>query len=120
MGEFKHHSYFPKHKHVQGFRFPHVCFSCRKSFKLPIQVSDRYCPQCRNPMVRLSRKFSAPKASDFQQWSKVRYLVENGFLFYPVQEMIGPNASKRARYPKTLHEAKEFVEKFKAQGKQRA
>jgi len=66
-------------------------------------------------MTRLSRKFSAPKASDLQQREKVRYLVENGFLFYSVQEMIAPNASKRAQYPRTLAEAKLFVERLRSQ-----
>jgi hypothetical protein len=118
MSKFKHHSAFPKLKHVQGFRFPHVCFKCRKSFKYPVQVAPRICPQCHGVLTRLSRKFSAPKSSDKAQWEKVRYLVENGFLFYPVQERIAPNASKRAAYPKTLSEAKEFVVRFKSQAPQ--
>jgi hypothetical protein len=118
MSKFKHHSAYPKAKHVQGFRFPHACFNCRKSFKFPAQAAARRCPQCQSPMTRLSRKFSAPKASDLQQWQKVRYLVENGFLFYPVQEMITPFASTRARYPRTLAEAKVFVERFRSQANQ--
>src|SRR3989442_14886135 len=118
MPKFKHHSAFSKVKHLQGFRFPHVCFGCRKSFKFPAQLGTRLCPQCRAPMIRLSRKFSAPKASDIHQWEKVRYLVENGFLFYPVQEMVAPNASKRASYPRTLNEARTFVERFRSQAPQ--
>ncbi len=114
MSKFRHHSAFPKAKHVQAFRFPHVCFSCRKSFKFPARAATRVCPQCKGPMVRLSRKFSAPKSSDIDQWQKVHYLVENGFLFYPIQEMIAPNASIRAEYPRTLSEAKLFIEKFRS------
>ena len=117
MSKFKHHSAFPKLKHVQGFRFPHVCFNCRKSFKFPIQLTVRLCPQCQGAMTRLSRKFSAPKSSDREQWKKVQYLVEHGFLFYPVQEVIGPNAFQRVSYPKTLNEAKLFVERYKSQAK---
>jgi hypothetical protein len=67
-------------------------------------------------MTRLSRKFAAPKSSDREQWAKVQYLVEHGFLFYPVQELIAPNASKRVHYPQTLAEARSFVERFKGQG----
>jgi predicted amidophosphoribosyltransferase len=115
MSKFRHHSAFPKAKQVQGFRFPHVCFNCRKSFKFPVQFSARLCPECRAPMIRLSRKFSAPKSSDRQQWEKVRYLVESGFLFYSASEMVGPSASKRVSYPRTLQEAKLFVERFKSQ-----
>ena len=66
-------------------------------------------------MTRLSRKFSAPKSSDRIQWEKVRYLAENGFLFYPVHELITPNSSVRATYPRTLSEAKAFVERFRSQ-----
>lgn len=115
MSKFQHHSAFPKAKHVQGYRFPHVCLDCRKSFKFPVQTTARVCPQCKRPMVRLSRKFSAPQSSDLHQWRKVRYLVENGFLFYPIQEMIAPNASVRAEYPRTLSEAKLFVERYRSQ-----
>ena len=70
-------------------------------------------------MIRLSRKFAAPKASDVAQWKKVQYLVEHGFLFYPVQEAISANASKRVAYPQTLQEAKLFVERYKSQAPQR-
>jgi hypothetical protein len=115
MSKFKHHSAFQKTKQAQSFRFPHVCLDCRKSFKFPVQFAPRPCPQCRTPMVRLSRKFSAPKSSNVQQWGKVRYLVENGFLFYSASEMVGPFASKRVSYPRTLQEAKLFVERFKSQ-----
>lgn len=115
MAKFKHHSAFAKVKQVQGFRFPHVCFGCRKSFKFPVQIAVRLCSHCREPMTRLCRKFSAPKSNDKQQWEKVRFLVENGFLFYPVREMLEPGVFMRATYPKTLSEAKAFVEKFKSQ-----
>jgi hypothetical protein len=115
MAKFKHHSAFAKVKHIQGFRFPHVCFTCRKSFKFPVQITARLCPQCRGQMTRLCRKFAAPKANDKHQWEKVRFLVENGFLFYPIREMIEPGVFMRVPYPKTLSEAKTFVAKFKSQ-----
>ena len=66
-------------------------------------------------MTRLCRKFAAPKSIDKQQWEKVRFLVEHGFLFYPVRAMIEPGVFMRVTYPKTLSEAKAFVEKYKSQ-----
>jgi DNA-directed RNA polymerase subunit RPC12/RpoP len=109
MSKFKHHSYFAKAKQVQAFRFPFVCFNCRKSFKQPISFAPRKCPSCSQPMTMLSRKFSAPAAKEKQQWQKVQYLVEHGFKFYPVYEALPSGGQQRGRYPETLQEAKEFV-----------
>ena len=107
MAGFKHHSYFSKLKPQQQFRFPFVCFSCRKSFKYPATEAARVCPQCRKPLQMLSRKFSAPKSKDRQQWEKIRYLVEHGFRFYPVRP--SQNSGVSVRYPTTMKEAKVFV-----------
>jgi len=109
MNKFRHHTCFPQGKDVQAFRFPFVCFHCRKSFKLPVSRAARVCPQCRGTMEMLSRKFSAPRAADIAQWKKVQFLVENGFRFYPVLQPLAAGVSQRVRYPSTLAEAKEFV-----------
>ena len=71
-------------------------------------------------MVRLSRKFSAPSATDTVQWKKVQLLVEHGFLFQPVYEPTDVGARRTARYPLTLEQAKEFVVAFKLQAKKKA
>lgn len=113
MGRFKHHTYFPKEKEVQAFRFPFACFDCRKSFKLPARPEGRNCPQCRTPMEMLSRKFSAPRSKDLAQWRKVRFLVEHGFRFYSVYEATESGGKRAVRYPVTLSEAREFVRRFK-------
>ena len=102
-------------KAQQAFRFPFVCFACRKSFKFPTITTPRLCPQCRSPMAMLSRKFSAPRSGDIPQWKKVQFLVENGFRFYPVYERVEPGGLRVVPYPATLKEAKNFVETFKAQ-----
>ena len=115
MGKFQHHSRFPKQKHVQAFRFPFVCFGCRKSFKLPVSTGSRLCPQCRRPMEMLSRKFSAPKSADIAQWKKVQFLVEHGFRFYSVYRDVESGGKQSVRYPTTLAEAKDFVVVFREQ-----
>lgn len=114
MAAFKHHEYFPKEKDVQRFLFPHACFRCRKSFKKPASDESRLCPQCTNPMVKLSRKFAPPALSDKAQWKKVQFLVEHGFL-QPVYEPSEGGGQQRAPYPATLEEAMTFVVESKAQ-----
>ena len=61
----------------------------------------------------LSRKFAAPKMDDIAQWEKVAFLIEHGFLFYSVYQPFGNGAYQRISYPKTLAEAKEFVQLYK-------
>jgi hypothetical protein len=63
-------------------------------------------------MVRLSRKFSAPPTADLQQWKKVQLLVSRGFLFQSIYDRTSGGA--RIGYPKTLKQAKEFVDAFAA------
>ncbi|PKO67322.1 MAG: hypothetical protein CVU22_12365 [Betaproteobacteria bacterium HGW-Betaproteobacteria-16] len=115
MAAFKHHKYFPKEKDAQRFLFPHVCFDCRKSFKKPASDEPRLCPQCSNPLAKLSRKFSAPASSDKAQWEKVHFLVEHGFLFQSVFEPSESGGQQRVPYPSTLEEARKFVVEFQAQ-----
>ena len=110
MAKFKHHSHFPKPAEGQALRFPFVCFACRKSFKYPAQPGPRVCPQCRGPMERLGRKFSAPKSKDLMQWRKVQFLVAHGFRFHTAYVPVAPGVSRSVDYPKTLQEAKAFVE----------
>jgi len=115
MGNFQHHSRFPKQKHVTAYRFPFVCFDCRKSFKLPVSTGTRLCPQCRRPMEMLSRKFSTPRSADLVQWKKVQFLVEHGFRFYSVYRVVESGGKQSVRYPATLAEAKDFVVAFREQ-----
>ena len=56
----------------------------------------------------LSRKFSAPKMSDAEQWRKVEFLVDQGFKFQSIHEADG----SLVRYPVNMAEAKEFAEKY--------
>jgi hypothetical protein len=63
-------------------------------------------------MIMLSRKFSAPASRDKKQWEKVQFLVEHGFKFYSVYELLSDGVYQRVRYPETLQEAKEFVVRY--------
>ena len=120
MSVFRHHSYFTKPKHAQGFRFPFVCFACRRSLKFPASLTGRKCPQCREPMSMLSRKFAAPKSKDFAQWEKIKFLVEHGFRFHSVFETSEFGGKVVVPYPRSLNEAKDFVVRYKHQADQAA
>jgi hypothetical protein len=115
MPKFKNHKSFAKAPERPATdRFPFVCFACRKSFKYPPVPDQRVCPQCRGPLERLSRKFSAPKSKDLMQWRKVQYLVEHGFRFDRVFVPVAPGVQRSVDYPRTLQEAKAFVEYVRA------
>lgn len=108
MAKFRHHKHFSKTKALQLRRHSFVCFACRKSFKFPVSVDARLCPQCRSPMEMLGRKFAAPASKDVGQWRKVKYLVDHGLRFYKVYR-----DREAVRYPATLEEARLFVDELK-------
>ena len=112
---FKHHSYFAKERDEQSYRFPFVCFVCRKSFRKPYTVDTRVCPECSRPMVMLSRKFSAPRKHEIEQWKKVQVLVEHGFLFQSVYAQSEGGGAVTVPYPKRLADVAAFVAEYQGQ-----
>ncbi len=92
---------------IAPYLFPYACFKCRRSFKRRPVAEELPCPNCGGTAIVLSRKFKAPRASARKQWEKVKYLVDHGFPFESVYHDGQP-----VRYPKTLAEAKEFVERY--------
>lgn len=95
------------------YLFPSVCFACRKSFKKPPAQATLRCPQCSGPLAQLSRKFSAPKSTDREQWAKVRALVAAGFGFQSLYEPARDGVSRtRVRYPARLAEVPEFIRRY--------
>ena len=86
----------------------HACFSCRKSFKYPVE--DEYtvayskpCPQCGADIYIMGRSFEAPKKSNKNQWLKVEKLRRAGFMFHT-------SSYETAGYPKTLKEVDAFIQ----------
>jgi hypothetical protein len=94
----------------RSYLAPFVCVACRRSFKRPRTkgVTHRPCPVCGNPAVRLSRKFKPPRATDDEQWEKVRLLIAHGFFF----ESIHDDDRALVHYPESLSEAREWVKKW--------
>ena len=80
------------------------------------EVRKVKCPHCGESMTYLSYNFRPPKKSDDAKWETVRYIVDNGFIYNHVYEVIpdNPNGATRvAIYPENIREAKEFVLKHK-------
>ena len=95
------------------YLFPSVCFTCRKSFKRPPTEATLRCPQCAGALVQLSRKFSAPRSKDREQWSKVQALVSAGFRFQSLYEPIpGGRGGNKVAYPSRLSEVQEFILRY--------
>ncbi len=93
-----------------------ACFECRKSFKREFDLSEgrpkeMVCPDCGGVAYNFGRHFKPPKKSDIKQWKKVHFLFEHGFWFQKVYDK--ENGYQLITYPKTLDEAREFVEKYK-------
>jgi len=92
-----------------------ACFGCRRSFKRSVAYGAKdyvkRCPHCGGRAIDLGRHFKAPKASDTEQWRKVKYLVAAGFFFQHVRN----EKTGQVPYPETLQEAREFVDRYRAQ-----
>jgi len=93
-----------------------ACFDCCKSFKREFVLTDGVpkeltCPNCGGISHNFGRHFKAPKITDKKQWSKVKFLFDNGFRFQKIR--VGSGEKDVVPYPKTLEQAKEFVVKYK-------
>ena len=90
-----------------------VCLTCRTTVNMrATEVREMKCTHCGQVMTRLSHSFRPPRKEDNGRWEAVAYLVKNGFTYNHVYQVIpdDPNgATRTARYPQTLREAKEFV-----------
>ena len=113
MKKFKSHTHFPKEKDLSNYLFPHVCFTCSKSFRKPQSNEKSICPDCRGSLIRLSRKFTTPKKTDKAEWRKIQFLVDHGFRFQSIYELVegSGGAYRVVNYPRTIKEAKVFVTK---------
>ena len=102
-----------------------VCLNCKKAFNKKFDnESDREykCPECGKQMILLSHRFRPPKKTEDSKWETVKYLIENGFYYQHIRETNHSNEylnreEKYVEYPKTLREAKVFVERFKNQAR---
>ena len=99
---------------------PYACFACQVAPGRPEdpETPERVCPTCGGPALLMDVLFQPPKKSDDKQWAKVRFLAENGFFFQKIFRREGLGWIP-VKYPKTLEEARPFVEEFRAQALER-
>ena len=101
---------------ITPYNMAFACLNCCKSFKREFNStngipSELPCPECGGVSYNFGRHFKAPKKTDKRQWQKIRFLLEHGFRFQKIR--IGSGHHDTVKYPETLEEAKEFVEKYK-------
>ncbi len=92
-----------------------VCLSCKKAFNLESDYLEsakrsEKCPECGQMAVRYPHRFRPPKKSDDKRWEVVRFLYENGFVY---EHITNADRSGYEKYPETIKEAREFVERLK-------
>ena len=83
--------------------WPHACFDCHKSWKLPDEAAGK-CPECGGILHSMGRAFKVPKKSDDEQWAKVRALWFAGFRFvnHTRWQQVEP-------FPERLREVEDFI-----------
>ncbi|GAA4437313.1 hypothetical protein GCM10023091_16340 [Ravibacter arvi] len=95
-----------------------VCLDCQKAFNLESDFVERAkqsekCPECGQVAIRYLHRFRPPKKSDDKAWEVVRFLYENGFAYH--RHITNADRSGYEKYPETMREAREFVERMKFQ-----
>jgi predicted RNA-binding Zn-ribbon protein involved in translation (DUF1610 family) len=96
--------------------YKNVCLSCHIAFNNANRSVEIKCPTCGEGMIWMPHRFRPPRKLDDNAWAIVKYLVEHGFDYGHIYEAIPDNpngASRLVTYPTKLHEAKEFVKKYK-------
>lgn len=94
-----------------------VCIDCHKAFSLGTDfdnMRESACPQCGQKMTLLNHKFRPPKLES-KEWEAVKILVENGFKYQRIFSKAEDGNLYPVDYPKTLKEAKKFVEVYRNQ-----
>lgn len=102
-----------------------VCLECKKSFSQGTDFKDRKeanCPDCGKPMTLLPHRFRPPKKTEDKKWETVNFLIDNGFYYQHIYEVVETknrvtNYQNYAKYPDSLRDSKEFVEKYKDQAR---
>lgn len=102
-----------------------VCIDCRKSLNRPLDSSNRLypCSECGKSMTLLSHRFRPPKKTDDKKWETVKFLIETGFHYDHVDQIMDNNSNgmtsdqNYTTYPENIKDAKEFVKNYKHQAR---
>lgn len=102
-----------------------VCIDCKKAFNQGTNlenIKESNCPNCGKQMILFSHRFRPPKMTDTKKWETVRFLIENGFYYQHIYEIVETKNGittyeNHVEYPDNIRDAKEFVEKYKNQSR---
>ena len=95
-----------------------ICLNCRIAFNNGYILTDRLneipCPKCGNLMRWMPHRFRPPKKSEKEKWAVVGFLLDHGFSYRLIfdDSPQGP-VWLSVKYPQTVREAKEFIERYK-------
>lgn len=78
-----------------------ACLDCQRVFKRRADATQKTCPRCAGTTYRTGSDFRAPSAADKKGWAVAAFLISRGFPYYRLG----------VKYPTTLKEARQFVEK---------
>lgn len=106
----------PKKKYNMAY----ACFTCCKAFKHPY-VEGKWngiCAECKSETFNMGRKFRSPAKDEKGKWKVIEYIRRLGKW-----GNFSSADGKTLPFPKTLRDAKDFVEKIemeKAKGEMTA
>lgn len=100
-----------------------VCFNCKKAFSLGTDITQpkhKLCPECNGEIFIYPHRFRPPSKNDTKKWEVVKFLKEYDFYYqhlYEEYEHLDENGSlkiltRTTKYPETMREAKDFVNKY--------
>lgn len=98
--------------------YKNICLYCKISFSQGNDIvsfnENRNCPKCREKMILVGHKFKPPKKSNDKAWEAVKLMIDNNFhyqsIYLPYEN--NPRVLVSIPYPKTLADAKAFLEKY--------
>lgn len=97
-----------------------VCLECYRVENRGTNLKIGKCPNCSQEMVFINHRFRPPKKTDKKGWELVKFLVSEGFPYQHIYQSGKSDYYKTAtdnyvEWPKSLKDAKEFVDKYTAQ-----
>ena len=95
--------------------YKNICLECRTSYSKGSDFendTESNYPQCCKKMILVNHKFKPPKKTEIKKWKMVKLLVDNGFKFQAVYDLIEKGMFLRVNYPKDVNEAKDFIKKY--------
>lgn len=99
-----------------------VCLNCYRVENLGTDLTNLkigYCLLCSKKMIFVNHNFRPPKKTEYKKWEVVKFLISEGFPFQHIyqegkSDYYKTSSDNYVKYPKTMQEAEEFINKYKA------